>query len=160
MAALTRTLVNRYIEIAEPLARTEEERTAIAMASRLNSAPARKPARRVKFKRSHSAPKRKRKFIPEMHFAADKAGEAVLGWRRIILAEIYFALCEKTRYKKQVAAIEKSAEVVILAIAASVANEVKANLVVVITLVASLLRLALSMSRSVFCRGFKGGLIK
>ncbi len=147
-----RSLVNRYIEGAQLVARSKTERLTVDMALRLNALTPTFRAER----------KAKGKFIAEMHFAAkeSQAEKEVRSLRNLVLDEIHAALCtRRSRYQKEVAAMKHNADVIVIAIAAAVSKGIGANIVVVASLVAALLRLAMKMGVAVFCKKFKTGLL-
>jgi len=55
--------------------------------------------------------------------------------------------------------MKHSADVIVIAIAAAVSKGIGANIVVVASLVAALLRFAMKMGVAVFCKKFKTGLL-
>jgi hypothetical protein len=147
---VTPDLLERYIRNAELVAKSPSERLAVQLATELIS------------QRKYKGGPPRRKFIPEMYFSAEepKAQVEVLSWRKLILKEIHAALCRRSaRYKKEVAVIKNSVDLVIVAIAAHVAQLLKVNIAVVAGLVAALLRFISKMGVSVFCQKFKAGLV-
>jgi hypothetical protein len=149
MPNLTRELVNRYIESAQPFVESKAEQLAIELASRLNS-----PA---KHRRERNP---KRKFVAEMHCATDKPAAEVLAWQDLALKELHIALCTRSsRYRKQVDALKHNSNLLIASIAGYLAGSIGVAVAIVAALVAALLRLVCSMGISIFCKKFKAGML-
>jgi hypothetical protein len=150
MPPITRELVNRYIESASPFVQSKTDRLAIQLANNLNSP-------RTKHKRAKNT---KRKFVAEMHFAADKAADTVQSLRDSIWKEIHTALCTQSRkYRKHVEVVRDNANLLIGAIAVSIAGTLGVAVAVVAALVAALLRIVFTMGIAVFCRRFATGIL-
>jgi hypothetical protein len=170
MHNISTEVIDRYIHNGRLVATSKSEKLAIKLAGELTEEHSKsttqienkivchlriEDASDPEFIRDPSLPprpKRRRNLELEAENRR-KAEEEVWSWRNIILKEINSALCTRSpRYKKEVSAIKHSADVLILAIAASVAKALEVNIVVVAALVAALLRMALSMGVSVFCK--------
>ena len=146
MPEISSELVNRYIDGARVFAKSKTEKLAVQMAAELNSPRSRK-YRRVR--NPHQEPKKQSKEQKE-----------VRAWYDLIFEEIHSALCTRsTRYKKQMAVLRHSGEVLILYIASTVAKKLQVNVVVVAAPVAALLRMISAMSVSVFCKRFDAGML-
>jgi hypothetical protein len=165
MAILDRNLVSRYIESGQVFAASETEKKMVRLALELNSPrghrarPGRTMYSRRKFKSAKSARgysiKKSGKFIGEIFASAEKADETSRNWQRLIRKEIHLALCTRsTRYRKYVENLSHNVHLLIGAIAVSVAGKLGLAVTVVAALVASLLRLSVSMGVAVFCKKF------
>lgn len=166
MAILDRNLVSRYIESGQVFAASETEKKMVRLALELNSPPrghrawpGRTMYSRRKFKSAKSARgysiKKSGKFIGEILASAEKADETSSNWQRLIRKEIHLALCTRsTRYRKYVENLSHNVHLLIGAIAVSVAGKLGLAVTVVAALVASLLRLSVSMGVAVFCKKF------
>jgi hypothetical protein len=147
--AVTPDLLERYIRNAKLVASSPTERLAVQLATELI------------VQRAYKNGPPSGKFIPEMYLSAEepKAVMELLSWQKLVLKEIHAALCKRSaRYKKEVAVIKNSVDLVIVAIAAHVAQLLKVNIAIVAALVAALLRFISKMGISVFCQKFKAGL--
>lgn len=75
-------------------------------------------------------------------------------------SSIAVPLCKRSaRYKKELSVLGHSGDVIIISIAAAVANTLGVNIVIVASLVAALLRMALKMGVRVFCKRLESGLL-
>jgi hypothetical protein len=158
MPILPSEVVNRYIENAQAVAESKTERLAVNFALRVNAPPFSlgliEPPRHIMYRRARNprtagGPKERSKTEKEFQT-----------WVDSVLAEIHAALCKRSaRYKKEVSVLRHSGDVIIISIAAAVANKLGVNIVIVASLVAALLRMALKMGASVFCKRFESGLL-
>jgi hypothetical protein len=141
MPTITRELVSRYIEGAQPFAESKTERLAIQLAAELNTpSPKRRSARNPRKEK----PKKK-----------SKTDKKIRSWQELIWQEIHAVLCTSTsRCRKQVATLKNNTDLMIWTIAAYIAGKIGIAVAVVAALVASLLRLVSSMGVSVFCKRF------
>ena len=153
---LTRELVNRYIESAQPFAQSKEERLAIEAAELLNSPP-RRYSGGAGGGSSGVPPlplprRRRRNPFDESDYVAERE---VTRWQTLALREIHIALCSRsTRYRKYVEIVRDNANMLIGGIAFRVAQTLGVAVAVVAALVAALLRWAFAMGVSVFCKRF------
>ena len=145
MSRLTPELVNRYIEEAQAVAKSETERLAVQLAAELNS-----PPRKYRRERNpHEEPKRK-----------SKAEKEVQSWEDLILEEIHSALCtSRNKYSKEIADFKNNAKLLIALIAGYIAGKLGIQVVVISALIASLLNIILGMGVSVFCKKFEAGML-
>ena len=149
MPSLPSETVNRYIKNAQAVSRSRAERLAVTYALGVNA-----PPRQIKYHRKARNPR----LRPPKE--KSKTEKEVRTWVDSVLAEIHAALCKRSpRYKKEVSVLNHSGDVIIISIAAAVANQLRVNIVVVASLVAALLRMALKMGVSVFCKRFESGFL-
>src|SRR5258708_1501262 len=131
MPTLTRELVHRYVESAQPFADSETERLAIRFAARINlhSETAEVVVIPSMGRITRGVDQEwlldvLTKRVPGRRRQKEaKAAKEVLSWKQLIVREIHTALCTRSnRYRKQADALKHNANLLIASIAGYIAR--------------------------------------